>query len=45
MEIAQRAYMDEPQGLAIPDWNPDRAATLQGTLKAMLTDLIDWTHL
>lgn len=43
MEIAQRAYMDEPQGLAIPAWNPDRAATLQGTLKAMLTDLIDWT--
>ncbi len=44
MEIAQRAYMDEPQGLAIPVWNPDRAATLQGTLKAMLTDLIDWTN-
>lgn len=43
MEIAQRAYMDEPEGLAIPVWNPDRAATLQGTLKAMLTDLIDWT--
>ena len=43
MEIAQRAYMDEPEGLTIPVWDPDRAATLQGTLKAMLTDLIDWT--
>lgn len=44
MEIAQRAYMDEPQGLDIPTWNPDRATALQGTLRALLTDLIDWTQ-
>lgn len=44
MEIAQRAYMDEPQGMAIPTWKSDRAAALQGVLKAMLTDLIDWTQ-
>ena len=43
MEIAQRAYMDEPQGLDIPTWNPERAAALQALLQPMLTDLIDWT--
>ncbi|HYE44243.1 MAG TPA: N-formylglutamate deformylase [Caulobacter sp.] len=43
MEIAQRAYMDEPAGLDIPTWNEARAAPLQAVLKAMLTDLIDWT--
>lgn len=44
MEIAQRAYMDEPKGLDIPTWNPDRAADLQAVLKGLLTDLIDWTR-
>lgn len=43
LEIAQRAYMDEPQGLAIPVWTPDRAAGLQAVLKPMLAELIDWT--
>jgi N-formylglutamate deformylase len=42
MEIAQRAYMDEPDGLTIPTWNPERAAALQAVLEPMLTDLIDW---
>jgi formiminoglutamase len=43
MEIAQRAYMDEPGDLAIPAWNPARAERLQGVLEGLLTDLIDWT--
>ncbi|MBI1406595.1 MAG: N-formylglutamate deformylase [Caulobacter sp.] len=42
LEIAQRAYMDEPQGLEIPVWKPDRAAALQAVLKPMLAELIDW---
>ncbi|RYF93775.1 MAG: N-formylglutamate deformylase [Caulobacteraceae bacterium] len=42
MEIAQRAYMDEPTGLDLPIWNPRRAEGLQGSLEAMLSDLIDW---
>jgi N-formylglutamate deformylase len=42
MEIAQRAYMDEPAGLDLPAWNPERATALQGVLEPMLTDLIDW---
>jgi len=43
MEIAQRAYMDEPAGLDIPTWKPERAAALQAVLQGLLTDLIDWT--
>lgn len=43
MEIAQRAYMDEPAGLDLPAWNPARAERLQEVLKGLLTDLIDWT--
>lgn len=43
MEIAQRAYMDEPAGLDMPVWKPERAAPLQAVLEPMLTDLIDWT--
>jgi N-formylglutamate deformylase len=43
LEIAQRAYMDEPEGLAIPVWSAARAAALQIHLKALLADLIDWT--
>ncbi|WGM38376.1 N-formylglutamate deformylase [Caulobacter sp. NIBR1757] len=43
MEIAQRAYMDEPAGLDMPTWKPERAAALMAVLEAMLTDLIDWT--
>ncbi|MBX3479872.1 MAG: N-formylglutamate deformylase [Caulobacter sp.] len=43
LEIAQRAYMDEPASLEIPAWKPDRAAALQAVLKPMLAALIDWT--
>jgi N-formylglutamate deformylase len=44
MEIAQRAYMEEPQGLAIPVWNPARAAALQALLQPLLQTFIDWAH-
>lgn len=43
MEIAQRAYMDEPSGLDLPRWSAGRASALQATLKTLLTALIDWT--
>jgi N-formylglutamate deformylase len=42
LEIAQRAYMDEPQGLTLPAWDPARAAGLQALLKPLLQSLIDW---
>jgi N-formylglutamate deformylase len=43
MEMAQRVYMDEPLGLALPVWAPERAAAARGLLRPLLQSMIDWT--
>ena len=43
MEMAQRVYMDEPPGLALPVWAPERAAAARALLRPLLQSIIDWT--
>jgi formiminoglutamase len=43
MEMAQRVYMDEPRGLALPAWSPERAAAAQALLSPLLQSIIHWT--